>query len=133
MNRFIFSARISPEDIHKRKKRDYDSIVDEYDVESSFYPSLTHIMYFIHLMHHNEVLTLRISEEANEVLIRTHNEYSNMVIGFQGHQDVLCTIFSKSRDHLYRICGLLHLLDKACTYVLKVKLVDFFSSVFMSC
>lgn len=88
-------------------------------------------MYFIHLMHHDELLTLRISQEANEILIRTHNEYNNMVIGFQGYQDVLCTIFSKSRDHLYRVCGLLHLLQKACSYVLRVTLIISFD-VFLS-
>jgi hypothetical protein len=85
-------------------------------------------MYFLYLMHHDDVLTLKISQEANEILIRTHNEYNNMVIGFQGYQDVLCTLFSKSRDHLYRVCGLLHLLHQACSYVLKVKLVQ---SLFM--
>ena len=125
IDRFIFSARISPEDVHKRNKREYDTTVGVYNVQSSFFPSLTHLMYCIHLMHHDQVLTLRISEEANEILIRTHDEYNKMVIGFQGYQDILCTIFSKSRDHLYRICGLLHLLHKACSYVLKVKFDDF--------
>ncbi|CAF1513200.1 unnamed protein product [Rotaria sordida] len=72
-------------------------------------------------MHHNELLTLKISQAANEILMRTHDEYNNMVIGFQGYQDILCTLFSKSRDHLYRICGLLHLLHQACSYVLKVE------------
>jgi len=72
-------------------------------------------------MHHEQLSTLKISEAANEILMRTHDEYNNMVIGFQGYQDVLCTLFSKSRDHLYRICGLLHLLHQACIYVLKVK------------
>ena len=125
IDRFIFSARISPEDIHKRNKRDNDGGLGEYNEESFSYPSLTHIMYFIHLMHHDEALTLRISQEANEILIRTHNEYNNMVIGFQGYQDVLCTIFSKSRINLYRVCGLLHLLHKASSYVLKVNFTNF--------
>src|SRR5690349_15415065 len=121
MNRFVFSARISPEDIHKRIKRCIDPTNAEYNVDSCSYPSLTHIMYFIHLMHHQEMLTLKISSAANEILIRAHNEYNNLVIGFQGYQDVLCALFSKSRDHLYRLCGLLHLLNQACSYVLKVK------------
>ena len=125
IDRSIFSARISFEDIHKRNKRDYDGGLGEYNEESLSYPSLTHIIYFIHLMHHDEVLTLRISQEANEILLRTHNEYNNMVIGFQGYQDVLCTIFLKSRDHLYCVCGLLHLLHKASSYVLKVNFTNF--------
>jgi hypothetical protein len=78
-------------------------------------------MYFIYLMHHEEPLTLKISQEANEILIGIHDEYNNMVIGFQGYQDVLCTLFSKSRDHLYRICGLLHLLHQASIYISKVR------------
>jgi hypothetical protein len=100
---------------------------------SCSYPSLTHIMYFIYLMHHHEVLTLKISEAANEILLRAHDEYNNMVIGFQGHQDVLCTLFSKSRDHLYRICGLLHLLHQACIYVLKVESNFFNIPLFVFC
>ncbi|CAF1427877.1 unnamed protein product [Rotaria sordida] len=119
--RFIFSARMSPEDVHKRAKRETDTVTGEYNLQSCSYPSLTHIMYFIYLMHHNELLTLKISQAANEILMRTHDEYNNMVIGFQGYQDILCTLFSKSRDHLYRICGLLHLLHQACSYVLKVE------------
>ena len=118
--RFIFSARISPEDVHKRTKHDLHIGTDEHNSQSYSYPSLTHVMYFIHLMHHDQPLTLKLSPEANEILIRTHDEYNSMVIGFQGYQDVLCTLFSKSRDHLYRICGLLHLLHQACKYVLKV-------------
>ncbi|CAF2073335.1 unnamed protein product [Rotaria magnacalcarata] len=119
--RFIFSARVSPEDVHKRRKREIDSITGEYAPESYCYPSLTHIMYFLYLMHHNEVLKLKISDAANEILIRTHNEYNNIVIDFQGYEDIICTLFSKSRDHLYRICGLLHLFHQACTYVLKAR------------
>ena len=118
--RFIFSARILSEDVHKRSKRDIDSSNSEYDTTSSAYPSLSHIVYFIYLMHHDQFLTLKMSPGANDILTYTHNEYNNMVIGFQGHQDILCTIFSKSRGHLYRICGLFHLLHKACSYVLKV-------------
>ncbi|CAF4140696.1 unnamed protein product, partial [Rotaria sp. Silwood1] len=86
---FVFSARISPEDVHKRRKREADSITGEYTPESYGYPSLTHIMYFIYLMHHNEVLKLKISEAANEILIRTHNEYNNTVIDFQGYEDII--------------------------------------------
>ncbi|CAF1413702.1 unnamed protein product [Adineta steineri] len=119
--RFVFSARISPEDIHKRSKREIDTTTGEYTIKSSNYPSLAHIMYFIHLMHHNKSFTLKISQEANEILMRAHNEYSHMVVGFQGYQDELCTLFSKSRDHLYRICGLLHLLHQACIYILKAE------------
>ncbi|CAF2877785.1 unnamed protein product [Rotaria sp. Silwood2] len=112
---------MSPEDVHKRCKRDMDTTSNEGTTQSCAYPSLTHIMYFIHLMHHTEVLTLKISQQANEILIRTHNEYNNMVIGFQGYQDVLCTLFSKARDHLYCICGLLHLLHQACIYILQIQ------------
>ncbi|CAF1001672.1 unnamed protein product [Adineta ricciae] len=119
--RFIFSARISPEDVHKRNKRDIDKSNSDYDTTSSAYPSLSHIMYFIYLMHHDQFLTLKMSPGANDILTYTHNEYNNMVIGFQGYQDILCTIFSKSRDHLYRICGLFHLLHKACSYILKIE------------
>ena len=119
--RFIFSARISPEDVHKRSKRNIDSATGEYNVQSCAYPSLSHLMYFIYLMHHDQLLTLKMSQAANDILMNTHDEYNNMVIGFQGYQDVLCTLFSKSRDHLYRICGLMHLLYQACSYVLKVK------------
>lgn len=75
-------------------------------------------------MHHEEMITLKISQAANDILIKTHDEYNSLVIGFQGYQDILCTLFSKSRDHLYRICGLLHLLNQACVYVLKVKSFD---------
>lgn len=78
-------------------------------------------MYFVYLMHHESPISLKISPEANDILIRAHNDYSDLVIAFQGYQDVLCTLFSKSRDHLYRICGLLHLLHQACIHVLKVK------------
>ncbi|CAF4099861.1 unnamed protein product [Adineta steineri] len=119
--RFVFSARISREDIHKRSKREIDTITGEYTIESSYYPSLAHIMYFIHLMHNNKSFTLKISQEANEIIMRAHNEYNHTVVGFQGYQDELCTLFSKSRDHLYRICGLLHLLHPACTYILKAE------------
>ncbi|CAF4128008.1 unnamed protein product [Rotaria sordida] len=119
--RFIFSARISPEDVHKRSKRDTDATNGELYVQPSAYPSLSHIMYFIYLMHDNQTLTLKMSQAANDILTHTHDEYNNMVIGFQGYQDVLCTLFSKSRDHLYRICGLVHLLHQACTYVLKAE------------
>lgn len=120
-HRFIFSARMSPEDIHKRYKRDIETTMNENIAQSCTYPSLTHIMYFIHLMHQSELFKLKISQPVNEILIRTHNEYNNMVIGFQGYQDVLCTLFSKARDHLYRVCGLLHLLHQACIYVLQVR------------
>ncbi|CAF2950321.1 unnamed protein product [Rotaria sp. Silwood2] len=119
--RFIFSARFSPEDVHKRSKRDVDTTASEYNTQSSPCPSLSHIMYFIYLMHHDQILTLKMSPAANEILTYTHDEYNNMVIGFQGYQDILCTLFSKSRDHLYRICGLLHLFHKACSYVLKIE------------
>ena len=121
MDRFLFSARISAEDVHKRMKREKDPGTNEYNPQKCSFPSLTHIFYFLHLMHHDEDINLKISEEASEVLIRAHNECSNMVIAFQGYQDVLCTLFSKSRDHLYRVCGLLHLLHQACVYVLKVR------------
>lgn len=121
INRFVFSARISPEDVHKRKKHEIDTTITENNLQTCNYPSLSHIMYFIYLMHHEEPLTLKISQEANEILIGIHDEYNNMVIGFQGYQDVLCTLFSKSRDHLYRICGLLHLLHQACIYISKVR------------
>ncbi|CAF2980051.1 unnamed protein product [Rotaria sp. Silwood2] len=128
-SRFVFSACILPENVHKRSKREMVKITGDYNTDSCSYPSLTHIMYFIHLMHHEGPLTLKISEAANDILIRTHDEYNNMIIGFQGHQDVLCTLYSKSRDHLYRICGLLHLLHQACIYVLKaepqLKYIDF--------
>ncbi|CAF1370045.1 unnamed protein product [Rotaria sordida] len=117
--RFIFSARISPEDVHKRSKRDTDATNGECNVQSCAYPGLNHIMYFIYIMHHNQTVTLKMSQAANDILTHTHDEYNNMVIAFQGYQDVLCTLFSKSRDHLYRICGLMHLLHQACTYVLK--------------
>ncbi|CAF1326236.1 unnamed protein product [Rotaria sordida] len=119
--RFIFSARISPEDVHKRSKRDTDATNGEFHVQPSAYPSLSHIMYFIYLMHDNQTLTLKMSQATNDILTHTHDEYNNMVIAFQGYQDVLCTLFSKSRDHLYRICGLVHLLHQACTYVLKAE------------
>ncbi|CAF3170101.1 unnamed protein product [Rotaria sp. Silwood2] len=128
-SRFVFSACILPENVHKRSKREMVKITGDYNTDSCSYPSLTHIMYFIHLMHHEGPLTLKISEAANDILIRTHDEYNNMIIEFQGHQDVLCTLYSKSRDHLYRICGLLHLLHQACIYVLKaepqLKYIDF--------
>ena len=120
LRRFIFSARISPEDVHKRTKHVLDIDIREHNSRLYPYPSLTHVMYFIHLMHHEQPLTLKLSQEANEILIRTHDEYNSMVIGFQGYQDVLCTLFSKSRDHLYRVCGLIHLLHQSCKYVLKV-------------
>ncbi len=120
VDRFIFSARISPQDVHKRIKRSTNASTGEYNLDSCSYPSLTHIMYFIHLMHHNDVLKLKISPAANDILIAAHNEYNKMVIGFQGYQDILCSIFSKSRDHLYRICGLVHLFHQASIYVLKV-------------
>ncbi|CAF2047857.1 unnamed protein product [Rotaria magnacalcarata] len=119
--RFLFSARMSPDDIHKRIKHDTNTTMSEHSQQICSYPSLTHIMYFIYLMHHKDILTLKISETANEILINTHDEYNNMVIGFQGYQDILCTLFSKSRDHLYRICGLLHLFHQASIYVLKAK------------
>ncbi|CAF4630988.1 unnamed protein product, partial [Rotaria sp. Silwood2] len=95
--RFIFSARISPEDVHKRCKREINNITGGYTQESYSYPT------------------------ANEVLIRTHNEYNNILIEFQGYEDIICTLFSKSCDHLYRICGLLHLFHQACIYVLKAR------------
>lgn len=118
--KFIFSARVSSEDIHKRTKRKISDIDEESIAEAHSYPSLTHIMYFIHLMHHTDVLTLKISDAANEIFIKAHNEYNNLVIEFQGYQDTLCTLFSKSRDHLYRICGLLHIFHQAAIYILQV-------------
>ncbi|CAF4316728.1 unnamed protein product, partial [Rotaria magnacalcarata] len=62
--RFIFYARVSPEDVHKRRKREIDNVTGEYAPESYRYPSLTHIMYFLYLMHHNEMLKLNISDAA---------------------------------------------------------------------
>jgi hypothetical protein len=73
--RFVFSARISPEDVHKRTKRQIDTVTGEYDNQSCSYPSLTHIMYFIHLMHHEEPFTLKFSQAANDILIRTHDQW----------------------------------------------------------
>ena len=61
-------------------------------------------------MHHDEPLTLKISQATNDILIRTHDEYNNIMIVFQGHDDTICTLFSKSYNHSYRICGLLHIL-----------------------
>ncbi|CAF0785848.1 unnamed protein product [Rotaria sordida] len=103
---FIFSACISPEDVHKCTKHEIDQVAEEHNTDSCNYPSLTHIMYFIYLIYHDEPLTLKISQVANGTLIRTHDEYNNMMIGCQGHVDTICTLFSKSRDHLYRIYGL---------------------------
>ena len=122
--RFIFSARISPDDVHKRRKREIDSVTGQYPAESYTYPSLTHVMYFIFLMHHNEDLKLKLSDAANEILIEIHNEYNNILTVFQGHEDVICTLFSKSRAHFYRICGLLHLFHQASIYVLKVNFLN---------
>ena len=121
---------MSPEDVHKRTKREIDTRTGEYNVQSCSYPSLTHIMYFTYLMHHDEPLTLKISDAANEILMRAHEEYNSMVIGFQGYQDILCTLFSKSRDHLYRICGLLHLLYQACIYILKAGIFKYICSLY---
>ncbi|CAF4089393.1 unnamed protein product, partial [Rotaria magnacalcarata] len=119
--RFIFSARLSPQDIHKRRKCEIDITTGEYTPESHNYPSLAYIMYFIFLMHHDENVELKISEAANEILMRTQNEYNNILTEFQGHEDIICTLFSKSRDHLYRICGFLHLFHQASIYILKTE------------
>ena len=73
-------------------------------------------------MHHDQVLTFKMSPAANNISIKTHNEYNNRVMGFQRHQYILCTLLSKSQDHLYRICDQLHLLHKACSYIVKMDL-----------
>ncbi|CAF3556086.1 unnamed protein product, partial [Rotaria socialis] len=98
--RFIFSARLSPQDIHKRRKCEIDITTGEYAPESHNYPSLTYIMYFIFLMHHDENVELKISEAANEILMRTQNEYNNILTEFQ---------------------GLLHLFHQASIYILKTE------------
>ncbi|CAF3852140.1 unnamed protein product [Rotaria sordida] len=87
--RFIFSACMSPEDVHKHTKRKMDQVAMEYNTDSCNYLSLTHIMYFIYFMHHDEPLTLKISQATNDILIRTHDEYNNIVIVFQRHDDTI--------------------------------------------